>query len=167
MKQLSIIRHGKAERPEGYPDDFERPLTARGRKDIGRIGAVVVRLEPPVDYVLSSPATRSAQTATRLTEVVEIPGNIVWSESAYLATAATLLNLLREIPESHAHAVLVGHNPGLEELASGLCAGSPETASIRMPTGTVAHVELDISRWSLLRWGAGHLKLLVTPKSLK
>ena len=66
MKTLSIVRHAKAERPEGYPSDFVRPLTPRGHKDATRLGALLAGLEPKVDCILSSPATRAAQTTDRL-----------------------------------------------------------------------------------------------------
>ena len=63
--------------------------------------------------------------------------------------------------------VLVGHNPGMEELASGLCGATPEDVFVRMPTAALAHVAIDASHWSMVRWGAGQLRLLLTPKVLR
>ena len=60
MKVLSIVRHAKADRPEGYQNDFSRPLTARGHKDAARIGGFMAGIEPPVDCIYSSPAARAA-----------------------------------------------------------------------------------------------------------
>jgi phosphohistidine phosphatase len=167
MKGLSIVRHAKAERPEGYASDFARPLTPRGHKDATRLGALLACLEPSVDCILSSPAARAAQTADRLATALGYAQSVTWEDSIYLASADTLLELLRRAPEEAEHLVLIGHNPGLEELAAGLCSGAPDNSVLTLITATVAHFELDITRWNQLRWGAGQLKLLVAAKLLK
>ena len=167
MKTLSIIRHAKAERPEGYPTDFARPLTARGMKDAERIGEVLARLDPPVDHFVSSPATRAAQTTDCLIATLHYTKETEWQEDIYLASATTLLNLLTHVPEDAEHVALVGHNPGLEELAAGLCSGSQENSVLSLVTATLAHFDLDINRWNQLRWGAGRLMLLLPAKALR
>jgi phosphohistidine phosphatase len=90
-----------------------------------------------------------------------------WETSVYLANAETLLELLRRAPEDAAHVVLVGHNPGLEELAAGISSGAPDNSVLTLSTATLAHFELDIARWNQLRWGAGRLRILVSAKVLK
>jgi phosphohistidine phosphatase len=167
MRVLSIVRHAKAERPEGYASDHVRPLTARGHKDAARIGALLACLEPAVDCILSSPATRAAQTADRVAAALGYARSVAWENGVYLASAETLLDLLRRAPEEAQHVVLIGHNPGLEELAAGLCSGAPDNSVLTLITGSLAHFDLDISRWSQLRWGAGQLKVLVAAKLLK
>lgn len=167
MKYISIVRHAKAERPEGYPSDFARPLTARGHKDAARIGALLPTLEPPVDCILSSPAARAAQTTDHL--VAELGGEhpVKWEPAIYLAAAETLLDLVRKAGEEVSHIALVGHNPGLEEFAAGLCSGAPDNSVLTLATAALAHLELDITRWSQVRWGCGQLKLLTTGRLLK
>ena len=167
MKVLSIVRHAKAERPEGFPTDFTRPLTQRGLKDAARLGALLAGLEPTVDCILSSPAARAAHTADRLAAELGYANSVTWEDSIYLASADTLLDLLRRAPEEAEHLVLIGHNPGLEQLAAGLCSGAPDNSVLTLITATVAHFDLDISRWTQLRWGAGQLKLLIAAKHLK
>jgi len=167
MKLLSIVRHAKAERPEGYPSDHVRPLTARGHKDATRIGALLAGLEPKVDCILSSPATRAAQTADRVAAALGYAESVAWESDIYLASAEALLEILRHAPEEAEHIVLIGHNPGLEELAAGLCSGAPDNSVLTLVTGTLAHFDIDVSRWSQLRWGAGQLKVLVAAKLLK
>ena len=167
MKTLSIVRHAKAERPESHPSDFARPLTPRGHKDAARLGALLANLEPKVDCILSSPAARAAQTTDRLVAELQLPNSVTWEDEIYLAAADTLLELLRRAPEEAQHVVLVGHNPGLEELAAGLCSGAPDNSVLTLVTATLAHFDLDITRWSQLRWGAGQLKLLIPAKVLK
>lgn len=167
MKIISIWRHAKAERPENYASDFERPLTERGHKDAARMAALIANLEPPVDLILSSPAARTAQTVQAL--ITQLNGAIdpLWNETIYLAAAETLLALLKAMPEEINHVVMVGHNPGLEELASGLCGSAPEDVFVRLPTAALAHVMIDTDHWSTVRWGGSQLKLLITPKALK
>ncbi|MBW7886274.1 MAG: histidine phosphatase family protein, partial [Caldilineaceae bacterium] len=100
-------------------------------------------------------------------EAMGYGGDVRWHDEIYLTDAGELLTLLKKVPDGAEHVLLVGHNPGIEGLASGLCGGQPEEVFVRMPTGTLAFVELDISQWSALRWGGGQLKLLISPKSLK
>jgi phosphohistidine phosphatase len=167
MKVLSIVRHGKAERPEGYPNDFSRPLTARGNKDAARMGAFLGGMQPPVDCILSSPAARAAQTAEHIAAELGYGKSVGWEAGIYLASADTLLELLRRAPEDAEHVVLIGHNPGLEELSAGLCSGASDNSVLTLVTTSLAHFELDIARWSQIRWGAGQLRLLVSAKVLK
>jgi phosphohistidine phosphatase len=167
MKVLSIVRHAKAERPESYPNDFSRPLAPRGHKDAARLGAVLGGLEPPVDCILSSPAARAAQTADHIVAALGNTRTVSWETGIYLAGADSLLEILRRAPEDAAHVVIIGHNPGLEELAAGLCTGAADNSLLTLVTATAAHMELDITRWAQLRWGAARLRLLIPAKLLK
>lgn len=167
MKNLTIIRHAKAERPEGFATDFDRPLTERGERDAARIATPLGRLAPPVDWWLSSPAQRTRQTTDRMAAEIGYTHTIQWEPAIYEATAETLLDLLATIPQEVAHAVLVGHNPGVADLVCGLAAGVPSRLNLHMPTAGLAHLSLEIFWWNQIRWGAGRLDLLLTPKSLK
>jgi phosphohistidine phosphatase len=167
MKSLSILRHAKAERPEGSPNDFSRPLTARGHKDAVRIGTLLAGLDPSVDCILSSPAARAAQTADHVAAELGFAKAVGWESTIYLAAPETLIEILRRAPEETAHVVIIGHNPGLEGLAAGLCSGSCDNSVLTLATATLAYFDLDVARWSQLRWGAGHLRLLVPAKALK
>lgn len=167
MKHISIWRHAKAERPDLYASDFDRPLTERGLKDAARVGQVIVRLEPATDLIISSPAARTAQTARALVALLSGAIDPRWHDAVYLAAADTLLGIIKTLPEEVQHVVLVGHNPGMEELASGLCGSTPEDVFVRLPTAALAHVVVDASHWSMVRWGAGELQLLLTPRVLR
>ncbi|MBU6349752.1 MAG: histidine phosphatase family protein [Chloroflexi bacterium] len=167
MKYLSIWRHAKAERPEQYQNDFDRPLADRGLRDAARMAALIAALEPGVDRILSSPAARTAQTVQKLLEALGGRLEPVWDATLYLAPATTLLSILKTLPEDVGHLVLVGHNPGLEELASGLCGTGPADSFVRMPTATLAHLTVDANRWHSLRWGGSQLKLLIPPKAFE
>jgi phosphohistidine phosphatase len=167
MKYLTVIRHAKAEDPMGYASDLERPLAERGQKDARQTARALSNLEPAVDWWISSPSLRTRETTQILTEYLNYTNHIIWEATAYAAEADTLLDILREQPHEAEHIVLVGHNPGLEELIVGLCAGSSRHLNLRMPTAALAHLELQIFRWDQIRWGCGQLRLLVAPKILK
>jgi len=167
MKALTIIRHAKAERPEGYATDFERPLTERGLKDAARAADILARIEPAVDWWLSSPALRCRQTSERMVTAYGYTNNIQWEPTVYEAAPETLLSLLGQIPQDIQHVVLVGHNPGVTYLVAGLVAGAAEHMNLEMATAAVAHVQLEIFWWKQIRWGCGRLEFLVTPKLLK
>jgi phosphohistidine phosphatase len=167
VKYLSILRHGKAERPDDYPSDKVRPLTARGVKDAGLIGGVLMRSEPAPDWIVSSPALRAQQTAERIVEGLGLNRPVIWDERIYNAAAETLLHVLAEAPPEIEHVVIVGHNPGLQELASGLCTGAPDRLNFALATGALAYLELEIVWWNQIRWGCGALQYLVKPKLLR
>jgi phosphohistidine phosphatase len=167
MKSLTIVRHAKAERPEGYSTDFDRPLTERGERDAVRMAALLGRLAPPVDWWLSSPALRTRQTTERMAAECGYDGTVQWEAAIYEASDEAVLDLLATIPQEVEHAVVVGHNPGMADLVSGLVGGAPSRLNLHMPTAALVHVELEIFLWNQIRWGAGRLALLVTPKSLK
>ena len=168
MKTLTIVRHAKAAAPEEYENDFDRPLTSRGVKDAKHMAEVLLKLEPPVDWIISSPAVRAHATAEQLaTGLTLAKQNIAWSDAVYLADANTLLTVLSEAPQDIEHIVLVGHNPGMEELVAGLCTGAPPHLNLTMPTAALAHLHLEIFWWNQIRWGCGKLQVLVTPKVVK
>lgn len=167
MKHLTVVRHGKAEDPTRSAQDFDRPLAERGEKDSKAAARIVASLQPPVDWCVSSPAVRARGTATTLADALGPLVHLHYEEAAYMASADTLLDLLSRTPDEMEHVVLVGHNPGLEELVAGLCAGSALNVNLRLSTATVAHIELEIFRWDLLRWGCGQLKMLAPPKTCK
>jgi phosphohistidine phosphatase len=167
MKTLSILRHAKAERPEDFASDLERPLTARGHKDAARMGELLADLTPRVDWVISSPAQRTRETTAHIVHALAFKRAVLWQEAVYEAEADALLQLLAQTPSEMEHVVLIGHNPGMEMLVSGLSAGAPNRLGVIMAPGGLAHLTLDIMNWQQLRWGSGTLHFLLRPKLLR
>ena len=130
MKSLSIIRHAKAAHPQESESDFERPLTKRGANDATLIGEQLSRLTPKIDWLVSSPSQRTRQTVERMVDVLGYDQPIFWDQKLYGADAGALATILSSIPPEIEHAAVVGHNPGLEGLVSGLCTGSTVTAEL-------------------------------------
>ncbi|MEO5341555.1 MAG: histidine phosphatase family protein [Magnetococcus sp. MYC-9] len=118
-RQLLILRHAKSAWDTDADSDFERPLAKRGQRDVPLMGAWMrdQRLVP--DCVVSSPAERAKQTAIGVCHLLDIKEKkIYWDRRVYGADTDTLLEVLSELPAKVKMALLVGHNPGLESLAS-------------------------------------------------
>lgn len=119
MHQLFLLRHAKAEATTGSLLDHERALTAKGREDAGKIGRAMRRAGLAPEVVLVSTATRTKQT------LEELQNASVWDEwpnidelpQLYMATLPQILNTIRDLPETVRSALIIGHNPGLHELA--------------------------------------------------
>jgi len=167
MKHLSILRHAKAQTFEESPTDFERSLTQRGVKDAHHIGQILADIEPAVDWVVSSPAQRTRETAAAVVGVLGFTRGVVWQDGIYEGSADGLLNVLAQVPPEMGHVLLIGHNPGVEELVSGLTAGSPTRLGISMLPAGLAHLTLEIFGWNKIRWGCGTLHALLHPKRVR
>lgn len=167
MKTLTILRHAKAAPYGDYSVDFQRPLAGRGPADAGRMADLLATLDPTPDWIISSPALRARQTAEVVATHLDLARSLQWDERIYEATAETLLEVLRVAPEKAAHVVLIGHNPGLESLAAGLCSGSTSGVALHLPTAGLAHLQSEIFHWHQLRLGSAQLRLIASPKVIK
>ncbi len=162
MKSLFVLRHAKSDWSSDRLEDFERPLAARGRKDLPRLARVVGRLEMKPQLVLSSSAVRARETAAGLADLLGSGVELRAEERLYLAGPATLSAVLGEQPDTCARIMTVGHNPGLEEWVEHLCG-----AQVRLPTAGLALLELEIGRWAGVAAGCGRLQWLVVPRLLQ
>jgi phosphohistidine phosphatase len=162
MKTLYLLRHAKSSWKEPGLEDFDRPLNRRGREAAPLVGRYIRKQGLRVDLLLSSPAARARQTAALVHEAARLTAELLDDERIYEADAARLLEVVEQAPESADALMLVGHNPGMEELLKLLTGEARE-----MSTATLACVALDVEKWSKARAGAGRLEWLVRPKELK
>jgi phosphohistidine phosphatase len=164
MKELTLLRHAKSVQGPAYTSDRERPLAERGRGDAEIMGKFLSQAEVVPDLIVSSPAERARQTAEILARAAGYTAGIRWEEAAYAAGADALLSVVRGLPTQAEHALLVGHNPGFEELAA-LLIGTE--CGVTLPTAAAVHLVIDTDNWSEVCAGAGRLQWLITPKLLK
>ena len=143
VKTLLVLRHAKSSHDDPEVDDHERPLNPRGRADAKRQGRVLAREGVVPDAVVCSTALRALDTAERTTAEAGFPGAIVRERRLYLADVDEIVAVLRGLPDSFASVLVVGHNPGLEDLVESLT-GRRE----RLPTAAIARLTLPISRWA-------------------
>lgn len=161
MKTLLILRHAKSSWDDSALDDHERPLNARGEKDAPRIARVArdERLAP--ELILSSDAVRAQTTAEAMADATG--GRLVLDPRLYHATAADILSVVQSVARSAGIVMIVGHNPGLEQLIAQLT-GEWES----LPTAALAQIELPIARWADLDPATrGTLVGLWRPKELR
>ena len=167
-RELLICRHAKSSWKDLSLGDYERPLKGRGRRDAIKMGMYLKENGHLPNYTLSSPARRAAQTVKRLYAAMELETNeIHWEPELYLAEPETWLRYLRKIPESTARALIVGHNPGLEELIIELCnheIAIPEDGKL-VPTATLVRLRLTTS-WQELEPAGCTLIAIQRPRHL-
>jgi phosphohistidine phosphatase len=162
MKNLLVLRHAKSSWENTELSDFDRPLNKRGLESIQMIGQEMYGLNLDIDFVLSSPAKRAKQTAILAKESGGISCEIQYEDGIYEASVMKLMHIVSEINYKFDSVLLVGHNPGFEELIRVL------TGKIQvMPTATLAKINLDIESWSKIAANCGTLDFAITPKELK
>lgn len=160
MKTLYLLRHAKSSWDDPGLADFDRPLNSRGLKAARFIGRLMFERGIKPDRIISSPAKRAAQTAALVGEAAELP-NFELDDRIYDASSPTLFNLLSEVPDATQSILLVGHNPGMQELITAL---SGESHSI--PTAALIRLSLGIDRWPDLGLNTGTLDYIIRPKDL-
>lgn len=172
-KQLFLLRHAKSSWEDLSLPDHDRPLSKRGRKAAAAMRELFRSEKISPDLVWVSSARRTLQTLEGLQPwdkkpIVEV------KEALYLASAPKILALLRDIPDSAGVVLLIGHNPGLHELAVLLFGGRDHAADDPLaqrladayPTGALAQFALDCP-WSQIGKGSGRLARFVVPRELK
>ncbi|HEU4712230.1 MAG TPA: histidine phosphatase family protein [Pyrinomonadaceae bacterium] len=160
MKTLYLLRHAKSSWKDDSLRDFDRPLKGRGRDAAEKMGAVLAKSlgsqKANAPLVISSPAARARET----TEIVLRSSGLAieprFDERIYEADVRTLLEVVASIPDTTTTAMLVGHNPGFENLVAYLTGDARH-----MPTCALAKIELK--GWSGVSEGAGTLESFVTP----
>lgn len=169
MKTLTLLRHAKSDWSDAVQRDFDRPLNERGRRAARTIGAHMAEQGLRFDKVLASPARRVRDTLEEVARGYGDPLAPCFEEQIYLAPASTLLDLVRATEPSIERLLLVGHNPGLEELALQLAAADVNgpmrrEVAIKYPTATLAQIELPATSWSDVT--TGRITLFVRPRDL-
>lgn len=167
-KKIYILRHAKSDWSTDTPTDFERPLNKRGMRNASEMGQWMATQGIIPDVVICSTAQRARQTITRVCTAMGIDeSNIEYNSELYLASLDELLSAIRSLPEQIESVMLVGHNPGLEELLIYLV-GSTAAISIDrkiLPTATLAQLKLS-STWLEAKRGSASMITLTRPKEL-
>ncbi|MBV1687989.1 histidine phosphatase family protein [Novosphingobium sp. G106] len=171
MKTLGIWRHAKSDWNDRSARDFDRPLNARGLKGAAIMGKHIAGQPIYWERIVASPAVRVAQTIELGSQAARINPQVRWDRRIYLASSATLIDLLREQDGDPTTILMVGHNPGLEDLIFDLVPddGSSPLRDIveeKFPTAAFAKLEIDIASWADLEEASARLVLLTRPRDL-
>jgi phosphohistidine phosphatase len=170
MRRLLLFRHAKADRAMPGTEDRARTLTERGRKDAATIGAYMASHALVPDRVLISPSARTQET-WKFAAAAFKPAPAAQSvERLYDATPHAILTIVKETAAAAHTLLVIGHNPGLHELAAMLIASGDIAARERLreklPTSGLAIVDFAFDDWSKLHPQSGRLERFVSPKSL-
>jgi phosphohistidine phosphatase len=172
VRQLLLMRHAKSSWDDARLSDRDRPLSDRGRRAAVAMRAAMRDLGLAPDVVLVSTAARTLATLAALEPWDDTPLTEAM-EALYLADTAKLLTVLHGVPKTARSVLLVGHNPGLHELAITLVGPAAMTQAnemtrhlaARYPTGTLAEFAIA-GPWSSLGEGGGRLLRFLMPRDL-
>lgn len=168
MRRLLLLRHAKSAYPQGV-GDIDRPLNDRGRAAAPLMGAYIAGESLQPDQAMVSPARRTQETweAVRA-ELADTPMETV--PSIYEAPAGRILDAIRSAPAEAKSLLVIGHNPGLGDLALRLVGEGPKALrhelSEKFPTAALAVLEFDAEDWAGLAYGGGRLLRFVHPRQL-
>jgi phosphohistidine phosphatase len=167
--RLHLLRHTKSSWAEPPLDDHERPLAPRGRRAATALAEHFGRVGAAPRLVLCSSARRAVETLDHVRSGLPAGLPVSIEMELYGATEHALLERVRQVPEETAVVLVVGHNPGLEDLARGLVDGGDPRLLDRLrtkyPTGALATVVFP-GTWRALDWGRATLDAFVVPSDL-
>jgi len=170
MLTLILFRHAKAEPASPGIEDIDRPLAPRGRTDAPRLGAFLATENLVPDLILCSPSRRTRET---LELAVPAFGAVIATReepAIYEASMARLLSVIRRTPAGVHRLMLVGHNPGFEELALDLARTADKDAAARLdkkyPTAGLAVLTFEMDTWAKVTARTGNLTHFTAPRYL-
>ena len=143
MKSILILRHAKSSWKLPDVNDHDRPLNKRGKRDAPHMGEIIQDKNLVPDFIISSTAKRAHSTAKAVAKAAGYKGDITLNQSLYAAPPTAYIDVLHDLPNKYTRVLLVGHNPGLEQLVNML-----SSEEHTMPTCSLVHVQLCINTWS-------------------
>ena len=149
MKSVLILRHGKSSWKHPELADHDRPLNKRGKHDSPLMGRLLKKKGLVPEIIVSSTATRARSTAEAVAKASGYRGEIILNKSLYAAGPQAYLGVMHDLSDEYVRVLIIGHNPGLEELVEML------TGEIHlMPTYSLAHVKLHVDKGQVAGiWG--------------
>jgi phosphohistidine phosphatase len=161
VKTLFLLRHAKSSWKDQSLPDFERPLNHRGKEAAEAMGRYMKRELIVPELVLSSPAWRARETIERVAKAAKWTPEIRFDQRIYEAGGLRLLEVVSQIENERKTALLVGHNPGMEELLM-LLTGEAK----RVRTGALMKIELRTSKWANAADKRAKLAWMTNPRDL-
>jgi phosphohistidine phosphatase len=166
MSRLLLLRHAKSSWDDPSLEDHERPLAPRGHRAAESMAEHLRSSVPHPDLVLCSSALRTRETLDRMSEAFG-DAEVVVDDDLYGATDDLLLERLRGVADRFETVAMIGHNPGVQDLAIALAGSGADLGRMRgkFPTGALAVLAFD-GPWRALAQGEARLEAFVTPKDL-
>jgi phosphohistidine phosphatase len=168
--RLTLFRHAKSAWPDAGLDDFDRPLNKRGRDAAVTMAHAMISAGITPSLLLCSAARRARETLAGALPILRGDCRIAIEHGLYLASADALLDRLHAITGDDTEILVIGHNPGLHELALMLTEPAQSDAyrnlTAKFPTAALAELEFRTGNWSEVKRGQGKLRRFMTPRSL-
>lgn len=170
MKTLYLLRHAKSSWDDPGLKDEERPLNERGFRAATVMGLYFAQCGFRPDVILCSTARRALETLDQVRPRLAGKPALTIDKAIYRADSAALLALVRDLPETAGSALIVGHNPALEEFALSLAGSGPKELRASMaekyPTGALTVLSLPQQPWAEIGWKMAELRNFTSPKDL-
>ena len=171
MKTLTLLRHAKSSWDDPVARDFDRPLNGKGQRAALAVGRYMRGEGMAFDHVVASPAMRILETVAQVEAGYGSDLAPAWDRRVYLASASSLLDIIHELPAGADSALLIGHNPGFEDLILTLIpdrAGDALRDSVeeKFPTAAIAVMTFDVADWASIRPDSGTLVRFTRPRDL-
>jgi phosphohistidine phosphatase len=168
VRTIILLRHGKSSWSDPTLSDVDRPLAPRGERASRRIAKYLRRKRIRPALVLCSPSLRTRQTLEAIEPSLGKGCSVELVPELYAASERELLERLRALPESATSVMLIGHNPGLQQLALVLASRGADRAKLeqKFPTAALATLIVDSDSWAALRPGEAELINYVVPRQL-
>lgn len=163
MMKLFLIRHAKSDWSNLLLDDFDRPLNKRGLKDAPFMAKLLKKKAIKADLIICSPSLRTKLTSEFFIKELDLKNEIIFEKAIYEAPYENLLEVLQKIDDKYKTIILVGHNPGLCDLANFLC----EDYFENIPTCAVVEIDFNTNSWNEISKENSKLICFEYPKKYK
>lgn len=153
MKTVTLLRHAKSDWSETVTRDFDRPLNERGKRAALLMGKWAKAKGLTFDSIVASPAVRVTETIDLFLEGYGGAIDTRWDRRIYLASSMTLIDVLQDLPDTLGTVMMVGHNPGLEDLVLDIVPDDStdllrNAVEVKYPTASIATLQFDADGWS-------------------
>lgn len=171
MKRLILLRHAKSSWDDPVSRDFDRPLNKRGERAAVTMGRHAREQGLHFDHLIASPAVRVVETLDQFIEGFGETIDANWDRRIYLASSATLMDVLHDLPDIADDVLMIGHNPGMEDLILALVPddGSSmlrDDVEVKFPTASLAVLEFDVDHWQDVGANTARLTSFTRPRDL-
>jgi phosphohistidine phosphatase len=171
MKRLIILRHAKSGWDVPVARDYDRPINDRGQRASVAMGEYVKQTGLQIDSIVASPAIRVSETLDLFVPAAGLTLETHWDRRIYLASSASLIEVLHDIPDHADNVMMAGHNPGLEDLILELVPDDGTSAARdivedQFPTAAIAVLDIPVDRWTDVGKPVAALTTLTRPRDI-
>ena len=169
MKTIYFLRHAKSDWSDSTLSDHARPLNARGRRAAAKMGVLMQRLGVAPDLVLCSTAARASETLARVMSAGSFSWPVSEERGLYGASADSILRVIRQQGSACEKLMLVGHNPGFEDIVLGLSGEEANEGDLsrikrKFPTAAFSVIDFNVDTFAEIGLGRGCLTRFIKPK---